>query len=201
MLMEYLFTMKVNQNKIRSFIAIELPEHIVSAIHGVQKGIKSHGLKLRWVKPENIHLTLKFLGDIDAEDVDGIGETVTSVAGNFSTLSLYGKGVGVFPNLRRPKVMWVGIGGETRDLMALQKNIDENFENIGFPKEKRAFKGHLTIGRAKGHLNYDRLVATMREFLDYKTEPFTAREIILFKSDLKPGGAVYTKLMTIPFKS
>ncbi len=189
------------KNKIRSFIAIELPDPIVSAIHKVQKGIKSHGLKLRWVKPENIHLTLKFLGDIHTEDVDGIGEAITSAVGDSPSLSLCGKGVGVFPNLRRPKVMWVGIGGETRNLVTLQKTIDENLENRGFPKEKRAFKGHLTIGRTKGHLNYDRLVAAMREYLEYKTEPFTAREIILFKSDLKTGGAVYTKLVTIPLRS
>lgn len=190
--------MSENKNTIRTFIAIELPVHVIDSIKNVQKGIKSHGLKLRWVQPENIHLTLKFLGDIALDDVDAIGDALKDAASSFSGISLHGKRVGVFPNLRRPKVMWVGVGGEIGELLALQSRIESNLEEKGFPKEKRKFKGHLTIGRVKGSLNEDKLMSALREFSEYTSEPFAAEEFVLFKSDLKPAGAVYTRLMTIP---
>ena len=185
--------MEIKKDKIRAFIAIKLPDEIVAAIRKVQDQIKSSGVKIRWVRPENIHLTLKFLGDINERDIDQIHTAMIDAVKGYSPISLSGKGVGVFPNLRRPKVMWVGLGGESGRLIQLQETLDSQLKKIGFSKEKRAFKGHLTMGRVKGRIDTKKLTATLQEMSEFESEPFSAGEIVLFQSDLRPSGAVYIR--------
>ena len=167
---------------IRSFIAIELPETIISSIGKVQQGMKSYGLKMKWVRPESIHLTLKFLGNIPVDDLDRVGDAMTDTAENFGPVSLAARGIGVFPNMRRPRVVWVGISGQVQQLVDVQAALDERLMKIGFTKEKRSFKGHLTLGRIKQRIDNDRLMAAMREFSGFESDPYDAQEIILFKS-------------------
>ena len=185
--------MEIKKDKIRAFIAIKLPDEIVAAIRKVQDQIKSSGVKIRWVRPENIHLTLKFLGDINERDIDQIHTAMIDAVKGYSPISLSGKGVGVFPNLRRPKVMWVGLGGESGRLIQLQETLDSQLKKIGFSKEKRAFKGHLTMGRVKGRIDTKKLTAILQEMSEFESEPFSAGEIVLFQSDLRPSGAVYIR--------
>ena len=185
--------MEIKKDKIRAFIAIELPDEIVAAIRKVQDQIKSSGVKIRWVRPENIHLTLKFLGDINERDIDQIHTAMIDAVKGYSPISLSGKGVGVFPNLRRPKVMWVGLGGESGRLIQLQETLDSQLKKIGFSKEKRAFKGHLTMGRVKGRIDTKKMTAILQEMSEFESEPFSAGEIVLFQSDLRPSGAVYIR--------
>ncbi len=179
---------------IRTFIAFKLPENVISTIGKIQKKIKSRGLKIRWVKPENIHLTLKFLGDIKSADQKAVeGAIETSVKG-IAGVELTAGGLGVFPGLNSPRVIWVGVAGQMERLVALQKTIDQNLETLGFPKEKRPFKGHLTFGRIKGPMDTGKLVDSMKAVRGFEPEPFFADRVVLFKSDLKPSGAVYTEL-------
>lgn len=180
----------------RAFIAIELPDEISAFIHKIQERLRSYGLKARWVRPENIHLTLKFLGDINNEYIKKAGDAIISAASENASMSLGAKGIGVFPGVKRPRVIWTGIVGQKKELADLQKTLDGNFETIGFPKEKRPFKGHLTIGRIKGKIDARRLVDAMKEFGRFESKTFMADEVVLFKSELKPSGAVYTKLMS-----
>ena len=180
----------------RAFIAIELPEEITAFIHKIQEGLRSYGLKARWVRPENIHLTLKFLGDINNEDIKKAGDAIISAAGENASMSLGAKGIGVFPGVKRPRVIWTGIAGQTKELADLQKTLDEKLETAGFPKEMRPFKGHLTIARIKGKVDARRLIDAMQEFGRFESKTFMADEVVLFKSELKPSGAVYTKLMS-----
>ena len=182
---------------IRTFIAFQLPGKIISSIRKVQDGIKSYGFKIRWVHPENIHLTLKFLGDIDTVDIEKIGDAVIRTVKGHAPLSLTAKGIGVFPAIKRPRVIWAGITGQIDLLIGLQKILDETLEEIGFPKESRSFKGHLTLGRMKGKIDPKRLVDAIKEFQGFESETFVADKIFLFKSELKPAGAVYTKLMSV----
>ena len=186
---------------IRAFIAIELPQEIIAFIHKIQEGLRSYGFKARWVRPENIHLTLKFLGDINSEDIKKAGDAIISAAGENASMSLGAKGIGVFPGVKRPRVIWTGIAGQTKELADLQKTLDGKLETIGFPKEKRPYKGHLTIARIKGKVDAKRLIDAMTEFGRLESKTFMAEEVVLFKSKLKPSGAVYTKLMSAALNS
>ncbi len=179
---------------LRAFIAFELPESVASTIGGVQKDIKSSGVKIRWVKPGNIHLTLKFLGDIKSEDLEKVETAIKESARGVSKINLLAKGMGLFPGIKKPRVMWLGVGGQLESLFKLQSTLDENLEKSGFPRDKRPFKGHLTLGRIKGKIDTKKLVDSMRSLKGVESDSFFADRIILFKSDLKPTGAVYTKL-------
>jgi 2'-5' RNA ligase len=180
---------------IRSFIAIELPEKIIDAIQKVQERMRSYGFNVRWVRPQNVHLTLKFLGDINEADAEKVGRAIFESAKGFAPLALAVKGVGTFPSIKRPRVIWIGVAGQLNELIGLQKTLDGKLAAIGFPAEKRAFKGHLTLGRAKGSIGPKQLLEAMAELAGFETEPFVADKVALFKSELKPSGAVYTKLM------
>jgi len=185
---------------IRTFIAIELPEAVLSHIEKVQKGIKSCGFKASWVQTKGIHLTLKFLGNIAASDAEKVGEAMSETAKAHRPISLSAKGIGVFPGIKKPRVIWVGLSGDTHPLIQMQKNLDENLQCLGFPKEDRPFKGHLTLARIKESIDAAKLLEAMNKFGSFESEKFTADKIILFKSELKPSGAVYTKLINVNLK-
>ncbi|MBA3035154.1 MAG: RNA 2',3'-cyclic phosphodiesterase [Desulfobacterium sp.] len=182
---------------IRAFIALKLPENILTSIKNIQKDLKQYGFPVRWVKPENIHLTLKFFGNIDESDVANAKAAVSDCADNFSPLSLFAKGIGVFPTIMRPRVIWVGISGEIPLLLSLQNTLEKRLEEYGFKKEERPFQGHLTLGRFKDKANNGKLIEAIRKYQKFDSEVFTAQEFVLFKSDLKPQGPVYTELLNV----
>lgn len=179
---------------IRTFIAIEIPGNIISKIRELQEGIKVYGLKIRWVRSENIHLTLKFLGDVEAVTIGEIAKTISKTVERYPPISLNAKGIGVFPDIKRPRVLWVGLTGQLESLVKLQKTLDDNFKLLGFPGEKRSFKGHLTMGRIKAKIDVKKFGDALMAYRNFESETFTADQIILYKSELKPSGAVYTKL-------
>ncbi len=183
---------------IRAFIAFELPEQVVSAIAKIQDSVKSGKFNIKWVRPGNIHLTLKFLGNINPAAVEKIGGVMRAVVKPLAPFNLKAKGLGVFPGLKRPRVIWIGVGGQIALLVELQKKLDEDLSAIGFPNEKRTFKGHLTLGRVKGNIDSNQMAAELKTYNDFESETFTAESLILYRSDLKPTGAVYTKLLTVP---
>ncbi|MCP4624557.1 MAG: RNA 2',3'-cyclic phosphodiesterase [bacterium] len=179
---------------IRAFIAIELPDSIKSLIGRVQQELKSLGLKARWVRAENIHLTLKFLGDIDAGDIDNIGRAMADTAADRAPLALRIGGIGFFPGIKRPRVVWVGLGGEIPNLLNLQRNLEDRLATVGFAKEKRSFKAHLTLGRIRQAANPDTARRIIKEYIELGDHQFTADRITLIQSVLKPSGAVYSPL-------
>ena len=179
---------------IRTFIAIEIPKTVIYRIRELQDAIKAYGFKIRWVRAENIHLTLKFLGDIEEIKINEIAEAVSKTAEKHSPISLKAKGIGVFPGIKRPRVLWVGLAGQLEALVKLQTTLDENLIVFDFPKEKRPFKGHLTMGRIKDRIDVKKLGDALMAFRRFESETFTAGQIILYKSELTPSGAVYTEL-------
>ncbi|MEE9402954.1 MAG: RNA 2',3'-cyclic phosphodiesterase [Desulfobacteria bacterium] len=187
--------------KLRAFIAISLPEPVLQGIVTAQETLKRSGLKIRWVRKEGIHLTLKFLGDIDRDSVEKISEAMERATGSFSPFTLWAEGIGVFPNLRRPRVAWVGLSGDIEILRALQRDLESQLSGLGFPKEKRPFKGHLTLGRVKGRLDGIKLQEALEDLGDFRTESFTAQSLVLFQSELRPDGAVYSRVAEVPLKS
>lgn len=182
---------------IRSFIAIELPEAVASLLGKVQQDLKALHLKAGWVHPQNIHLTLKFLGNINTDDIDKIDMAMKAAAGEFEPFTLTVGGIGFFPGIKRPRVIWVGVGGQTQDLFALQRSLEDRLAAAGFPKEKRSFKGHLTLGRFRKAPDPAAISRVIQECTDIGKEEFKTRRIVLFKSELKPSGAVYSQLLEI----
>jgi 2'-5' RNA ligase len=183
--------------KIRAFIAISLPESVLQSIVSAQETLKKSGLKIRWVRKEGIHLTVKFLGDIPRDDVESIHGAMERATEAFSPLVLQGEGVGVFPDLKRPRVVWAGVSGDVEILRALQRDLELQLNGLGFPKEKRPFKGHLTLGRIKGRTDGVKLGKALRALGDFRTASFTVQSVILFQSDLRPDGAVYSRLAEV----
>jgi len=181
---------------IRTFIAIKLPKNIISSMKKVIEGFKLSAFQVKWVTPENIHLTLKFLGNINAGEINAIDEAMKSGVTGFFPIHLFVKGGGVFPDMRRPRVIWAGIAGEIDELIRLQKSIDKNMIKIGFSKDRR-FKSHLTVGRVKGSIDPASLADFFRYFDMFESKPFIVDKIFLMQSDLKPKGPIYTNLASI----
>lgn len=183
---------------IRTFIALKLPEQLTSLLESTQQKLMEYGFKVRWVRPENIHLTVKFLGDIQISDVDRISAVISESVRNFQPFSFYTKGLGVFPGIRRPRVIWVGLGGEVDQISGFQHHLDQSLSAIGYPKEKRPFQGHLTLGRFKGSVHSGKLAEVLNSQSGFVSDTVTIDRVTLFKSDLKPSGAVYSELASIP---
>jgi 2'-5' RNA ligase len=178
---------------LRSFIAIELPEAVKSALAELQQEFKKCGVDVKWVKPDNIHLTLKFLGNIEEKNVERIVKIIEGICSKYKVFSLEVKGTGVFPNIRSPRVLWVGI--ERNSLLTkLQRDVEDEMASIGFEREDREFIPHLTLGRFKSSIGKEGL---MEEIELHRNDTFgliDVRSLSLMKSDLKPSGAEYTRI-------
>jgi 2'-5' RNA ligase len=181
----------------RAFIAIDLPESIKSFLSEAQEAVKLYGFRVKWVRPQSIHLTLKFLGDTATADTDKIAEAMALAARGCPIVSLTAKGIGVFPNVRRPRVIWAGLNGQLETLVNLQQTLDAHLADLGFARDTRAFKSHLTLGRIKGKIAPDRMKAAIDKLKEFESESFETNRMILFKSELRPTGAVYTRLRQI----
>lgn len=181
-------------DKIRAFIAIGLPDPVLHGIGNVQAGLKQSGVKIKWVRPESVHLTLKFLGDIPVSQVGQIGDALDRAAKGVSPFSLYAKGVGIFPDLKRPRVVWTGIAGDVEVLRSLQAGVEAALEPVGFAREKRPFRAHLTVGRIKDRIDKQALRAALTGQEGFETDPFQVTSVVLYQSTLRPQGALYTRL-------
>jgi 2'-5' RNA ligase len=177
---------------LRAFIAIPLPQRIIELAADLQSRLKSGGLKLRWVRLQGMHLTLKFLGDIPESQIDDLNSAMQRSGRGFGVINLAVQGLGVFPGIRRPRVLWIGIGGETERLGRLHGRLDAALEQMGIAREKRPFRAHLTLARAKGVANTRLVLDGMQRHGQYAARPFQARQLVLYQSDLTPRGAVYT---------
>ena len=135
---------------IRSFLAIELPKPVLKKIEEVQGDLRSTHADVRWVNPEKIHLTLKFFGNIEDSRIDPIFKSIEEPIRNTLPFSLKVRGVGAFPHLKNPRVIWMGLVDGREVLIAFQKQIETQLEKIGFQPEDRPFNPHLTLGRMKG---------------------------------------------------
>ena len=183
---------------IRSFIAIELPEETRKALIGIQEHLKQSGAGVRWVKPAGIHLTLKFLGSIHPEQVDDIAAAAAQAVRSEPVLALLPTGLGCFPNQRNPRVIWLGLEGDVDRLNQIQARLENVLEPMGFAREGRPFHPHLTLGRVKDRHRLQSLIDAMSTLELPEFNSFDADEIILYKSDLRPTGAIYTKLHRMP---
>ncbi len=184
------------KEKIRTFIAIDLPDDIRQQLHDLQTDLRQSVTKtdrIRWVEPKSTHLTLKFLGEISPSQVDDVIIATKQACESVTPFQLSLQDLGGFPNLDRPRVLWVGISGDVEQIRSLAKSIEIEMRNVGFPKEKRPFRPHLTISRIKSLKGIQPLILAVKNKL-FSCEPFEVREIFVMKSQLHPQGAIYTPL-------
>jgi len=191
----------VNSEKsVRAFLAIEPPAEILKEIGKIQGRLKEAcPFDIRWVKPEAMHLTLKFFGNISESEIAAVSQVVGKHTADAVPLHLEAKTLGVFPSLKRPRVLWIGLQGDTAPLVSLQKNLERGFEDCGFAREERPLRPHLTLGRIKAVKEIVGLEKTIESGRDFAAGSFWAAGLALFKSDLTPRGAVYTKLAWFSF--
>ena len=179
---------------IRSFLAIELPKPILRKIEEVQGELRLTHADVRWVNPEKIHLTLKFFGNIEELRIDPIFKSIEEPIRNTHPFSLKVKGVGAFPQLKNPRVIWMGLVDGREVLISFQKQIETQLEKIGFQPEDRPFHPHLTLGRMRSSRGKEELVGGMEKHREEEFGDFQIERVVLFKSDLKPTGPIYTPL-------
>ena len=189
------------EEKARVFLAIDPPEAVLKKIAAIQEALRKniHG-SISWVRPQGIHLTLKFFGDIGRKDIGEISRLVSGHAAASRELKLDVQGLGVFPNSRRPRVLWIGVGGDVVRLIDLQQAIDRGLEACGFKREERPFRAHLTLARIKSPQGLAGIDKTLAEKGPESAGSFEAKGLTLFKSDLTPKGAIYTVLADFPFQ-
>jgi len=192
-----------NSEEIRSFIAIELPEEVKSGLDRLKGEMKETEYTfVKWVGSEGIHLTLKFLGNIPFKLVTEATSAIKEASEGISPFHLELSGLGAFPNLKQPRVVWVGIWGEVDKLLRLQQNIDFALSPLGFAKEERPFVPHLTLARVRQGAssiqikNFGELVASanFKMALNLFQGSFEVGAISLMRSQLTPKGAIYTRL-------
>jgi 2'-5' RNA ligase len=177
---------------LRLFIAFELPEAIRAAIGRYTQALRALPGRVSWVKADNIHLTLKFLGDTPPQRVEAISIALKDIANSFPPLEATIGGSGVFPNERKPRVVWIGIQEMSAALQNLAAAIDDRMHALGFEKEPRRFSPHLTVGRVREGA-IDKVIEKM------KAQPFEKvearfQEITLMRSELHSAGSIYTPL-------
>jgi 2'-5' RNA ligase len=183
---------------LRCFIALELPEEVKKKIYVCIEKMKSAGADVKWIPPENLHLTLKFLGDTTEELLKSVNERLISLSKSHNRFSLQVSGAGAFPNIKYPKVVWLGIH-DSEEIIKLQHDIDESMEGLGFKRDDKKFTPHLTIGRVKSMRNKDVLIKELATLKEADFGKIEVNNITMMKSELKPGGAEHSKLIEIPF--
>ncbi len=182
------------QKTLRTFVAVPIPDAVAVFLHQIQARLQSSEMNIRWVATKNIHLTLKFLGEIVPSRVAAIADQMDAVAEAVSAFSLVARGVGVFPNPRNARVLWVGLTGDLDRLIAIQAALESGLERIGFIRESRDFRAHLTIGRARQRIDAPTIGAWLEPLKDAASDSFQVDRLTLYQSMLTPGGAEYTQL-------
>ncbi len=178
---------------VRCFIAVECTNsEVIEGIRRVQGALESTGANLKHVEPENIHLTLKFLGEIPQHKVDEVAEIVKDIS--FNSFKFKVEEVGVFPNLRRPATIWAGITEGVSDLAAVFEEVDSKMGKLGFDRERRRFHPHLTISRVRSGKNRDLLVEELLAVKDQDFGVVNVTRIVLKKSVLTSKGPIYSTL-------
>jgi len=180
--------------KFRGFIAVDTP--VFPKILEFENEIRNSGADVKLVEPENIHITLKFLGDTEEELIDEIEDIIKKSIEKINPFNVKLKSSGVFPNQNYIKVIWIGVEN-TENLGKISSNINEGISKFGFEKEKRRFSAHLTIGRVKSAKNKERLLQIIKEYSDVEFGNIDVKFIELKKSELTSKGPFYTTLKEV----
>ncbi len=193
--------MPQNADEIRSFIAIELSDEVRNGLSRLRKELKRDEHRfVKWVDPEGIHLTLKFLGNIPSRRVTEITGAIEAAARGIPPFGLEISGLGAFPRLEQIRILWVGVGGEVDRLKDLQQRIDAGLATLGFAREERPFTPHLTLARVRKEASPSErrsLGELVRTAVFEDRYEARVETISLMRSQLTPAGAIYTRLSEV----
>ena len=182
----------------RTFIAIDLDEGIRRRLVDVQERLRGVAPRVRWVRPEGLHVTLKFLGEIDEEMVEPVTAVVAEAAEGIAPFQVRVAGLGAFPPRGAPRVLWAGVDDPAGQLATIHRRIDRGLAPLGFERERRRFHPHVTLGRAKDRRADPGLRTTLDGLCDHELGVQAVAEIVLFHSILDPTGAVHNPLRRHP---
>ncbi|MDH4158526.1 MAG: RNA 2',3'-cyclic phosphodiesterase [candidate division Zixibacteria bacterium] len=177
----------------RLFIALPLPREAEEELGRIIFLLKQKGGSVKWVTPKNIHLTMKFLGDTEENLVDSINEQIDAIARDFTPVETAITRLGAFPNLSRPRVIWAGLDKNIEVLAEISGKVEAAVESLGFEREERSFKAHLTLGRVRQPAGLGNLTNYIKS-LDVPEMSFRMDQLVLFRSTLTPRGPVYDRL-------
>lgn len=181
---------------IRAFICLELSSSLKTRLEKLELELQTQTTsKVSWVKASNLHLTLRFLGDIAENQISKVQTCIEEACLGMKSFVLEASQLGAFPNLRRPRVFWVGIKDSTSTLLLMQEKLEQKLIRTGFSPSDHSFSPHLTIGRLKEGTGQD--ISAKFSQIEFTPESFLVKEIILMRSDLRPSGAIYSKLAVI----
>jgi 2'-5' RNA ligase len=183
---------------IRAFLAIELPDALRPGLAQIQGELKRSRADVRWVPVGNIHLTLKFFGNVPDDEIEALAQAAREAAAQAPPLQLQPTSAGAFPSPNAPRVVWLGLGGDVVPLTRLYYGLEKAFAALGYPAEGRAFNPHLTLGRVKSPANRDRLAKLLATMPPLDWTPFEVKALTLFQSVLSPQGSKYTPLKVVP---
>jgi RNA 2',3'-cyclic 3'-phosphodiesterase len=174
----------------RTFIAVNLPREIKKSVGDYIDSIKDCMTGIKWVEPDNLHFTIKFLGEVENSDISKITDCASKVAGEFSEFSIGLSDTGFFPSEINPKVVWIGVDGGEDTLLDLYQDMEQCFEQYGFDREAKTFSPHPTIGRVKRFKK-----GTVPQNLpDFEPVRFTVSGLAVMKSTLTPEGPIYERI-------
>jgi len=185
-------TSENSADRVRAFIAIPLPQDLKKSLAALQRQLLSDNPGLKPVAPDNLHLTLRFLGDRRQDELADIGRIMLSVAARKRFFNVLLEGLGVFPNLRRPRVLWVGLNPPD-EIIALAGLLNDNLALLGLPPEQQPFRPHLTLGRFK---NQKQRAVSLCPFLTQCYGSLKIDRMVVYRSNLTRAGAIHTPLVT-----
>ncbi len=181
--------------RLRTFIAVDVGKAIRDRAVALQQVLARAGDSIKWVEPENLHVTLLFLGEVEDRQVADVCRVAAEETGRHAGFPLTVEGVGAFPNKRRPRILWIGIGQGTQELCALHDALERPLLELGcYRREDRPFTPHITLGRSKRDRPADSLGSALAQQAGWKGGQTTVREIQVMSSELTPQGPVYTVL-------
>jgi 2'-5' RNA ligase len=184
---------------IRTFVAVEIGEAIRRAAAGLVEQLRTASADVTWVAPHNMHLTVKFLGDVAAERIPQVSATVAEAVADVRAFDLEVRGLGAFPNVSRPRTIWIGTGTGEAELAMVAERLETSLAKLGFAREGRPFRGHLTVGRVRRPSPALAAVSQiLREQGDLEFGRTTIREVVVFSSQLERGGPIYEAMSRAP---
>ena len=182
--------------RIRSFIAVDIGPEVRAALGAITRELARAGADARWTRPEGMHATLKFLGAIEATQLETVHAAVERVAGRHGAMQLHARGLGAFPSLQRPRVLWCGL--RCPGLPELASDIDDELAPLGFEGEKRAFSAHVTLARLRSGRGLAPLQHAVQQHIADEFGEVDVANVTIYRSTLRRDGAVYDALWTIP---
>ena len=187
--------------QLRTFVAIETGQEVHGPAEKLITKLSRSPAQVKWVAPDKLHLTLKFLGDVPPTEINAVCNAVQRAVAGKKPFQINCHGAGAFPDSKRPRTIWIGVREPSEAIQALQNSVDEELQKLGFPTERRRFQPHITLGRVRGGGSG---IQDLGRLIDQHTEfdagQFLVEEVVVFASDLGPQGPVYTPLSRAKLK-